>query len=375
MTKHTLFRTLFFTLLLTLTTTATFLIRLIWHLRRAKYPPPASLIVIPPLDASVERQENDDLLIRWRINSDSVRIYKGTDGIRQESLLVEVSGKKEALISGLAPRSRYYFELCFEGGEGDGQRIVVSEAILALQGASNLRDLGGYRTDDGRRTKWGLIYRSSELSTLTDDDFEYLLNLGIKQVCDLRTRQEIERRANRLPKELIALHKPIYKELPVGGWDFILNLHRLEETWLRGYTEHIIDQKAQAFGDLLRFLADANHLPIVIHCTAGKDRTGVLLALLLLALGVPEETVIADYSLSNLYYETLRQKMESDMMPLYRLKLTDKHLQPIFVANPAIMQATLKHIKDKYGSVMAYLRDAAGVEDEIIERLRTNLLQ
>jgi protein tyrosine/serine phosphatase len=67
--------------------------------------------------------------------------------------------------------------------------------------------------------------------------------------------------------------------------------------------------------------------------------------------------------------------MESDMMPLYRIKLTDKHLQPIFVANPVTMQATLKHIKENYGSVAAYLRDAAGVEDEVIEQLRENLLQ
>ncbi|MGB0388660.1 MAG: tyrosine-protein phosphatase [Ardenticatenaceae bacterium] len=345
---------------------------------KVQYAPPETLVIAPDVDLLVARQENDDLLVRWFVECASVGVYVGTqpDAIERGSPLAEVSGQSELLISGLDPAVRHYFELRFEGGECDGKGIVVSERFLPLQGATNFRDLGGYRTIDGRRVAWGRVYRSSQLSALSDKDLKYLLNLGLKQVCDLRTMREVALQPDRLPEELGYLHSPVHRaeEFPIRQRDVLFKRDRLREAWTKMYIDLLIDQKAQAFGNLLRRFADAEQLPIVFHCTAGKDRAGITSALLLLALGVPEEVVVADYSLSNLHYAQLSQKVQQRLPQIGWVGISIDQFQPFLEANPATLRATLAHIRTKYGSVLAYLHHAAALDHEVIARLKDNLL-
>jgi protein-tyrosine phosphatase len=249
---------------------------------------------------------------------------------------------------------------------------------LLLEGAPNFRDLGGYRTTDGRRVRVGQVYRSGALSELTETDLERLAALGIHQVFDLRTPEEVARNPDRLPDGVRYVPLP----LPTEGSSFsrivelIANLRRLDQLLLRGYTRVMIDSNARFFGDLLRRLAhDEQALPAVIHCTAGKDRAGMAAALLLAALGVPDETIVADYSLSSRHYALFHRLVSEQIAPLAPAGLTADDLHGLLVANPEVMRSALAHLRGRYGSIEAYLLKHAGLDAAALERLRERLLE
>jgi protein-tyrosine phosphatase len=141
------------------------------------------------------------------------------------------------------------------------------------------------------------------------------------------------------------------------------------------YMQIMIDANTALIGDLFRRLADPDQLPALIHCTAGKDRTGIASALLLLTLGVPEEVVIADYSLSNRYYDHFKKITEKTVAPLTRFGITTEDLRPLLSADPNRLRATFAYIEQRYGSLHNYLRRAAGIDDATLDALKENLLE
>ena len=144
-----------------------------------------------------------------------------------------------------------------------------------------------------------------------------------------------------------------------------------------------VDMQARAEGDGLRRTGDDacrraqsdDGLPAVIHCTAGKDRTGIASALLLAALGVPEDTIIADYSLTNRDYAHIYELVKAQMAPLMRFGLTADDLHPLMLANPETLRAALRYLHQHYGDVETYLRERAGVDEATLARLRNTLLE
>ncbi|MBZ0301038.1 MAG: tyrosine-protein phosphatase, partial [Anaerolineae bacterium] len=273
-------------------------------------------------------------------------------------------------------RTRPYFQVTLD----DEPPFVVAERALPLEGVANARDIGGYRTADGQRVRWGQVYRSGALGGATDADLEMLQALGIRLVCDLRSVDEVADDADRLPHN----PAPVYRHLPIEGGGrtrdqirtLLLNPHNLQALMDKTYTEHIIGQSGPIFGSMLRDMADPANLPILIHCTAGKDRTGVIVALLLAALGVPDEVIIADYSLSNRFFTTFRDfiagKFKQPQAFLFGIHIDD--FQPLITAPPQTMQHTLDYIRQRYGSVEAYLEQAAGVDADTLAALKANLL-
>jgi protein-tyrosine phosphatase len=176
--------------------------------------------------------------------------------------------------------------------------------VLPLQGGRNFRDLGGYRTADGRMVKWGLLYRSGQMHDLTAADYAYLQQREIRTVCDFRDTRE---RAGE-PSNWPAGHAP-----RILSDDYALDMSGMKlpgdpSTWtheqvVAGMTTTypmLLDQFRQQYRRMFAELL-AGNAPLAFHCTAGKDRTGVAAALLLSALGVPRATVIEDYLLSNRY--------------------------------------------------------------------------
>jgi protein-tyrosine phosphatase len=345
--------------------------------RWLRYPSPASLVVEPETEAAVLRLENGDVEIRWTHDSMPVRIYGGSrpDMIDRERPLAEISDDKRAVISDLDAKVRHYFELAF----ADGERVILAERILGIKGVPNFRDIGGYRTSDGRQVRWGRVYRSGTLYGLTDDDLLYLSQLQVKLICDLRTDDEMMSEPDRVPEGVNYARLPVHSRRSRSESSrqlraLIFNPPHLNKLMLEAYTQTMIDENAQSIGGALRGLANVDNLPAVIHCTAGKDRTGITIALLLLILGVPEEVVIADYSLSNLYYEAVRAIVKELVKPLLRLGVTMNDLYPLLIANPETLRAALVYLRQKYGSVDAYLREKAGVSDSEIAQLKANLL-
>lgn len=249
--------------------------------------------------------------------------------------------------------------------------------LLALEQAINFRDLGGYRTTDGRRVKWGRVFRSGTLSALSDSDLTTLRQLGVKQIFDLRSPKESVPAPDRVPEGADYVSLPVHSN--TGGARQMFSLfryyNRLEKVLFETYTRIYLERNAPVFGEILRRLAEEQGTPAVIHCTAGKDRTGIASALLLASLGVPESTIIADYSLTNRYHAPLAATIKQQMRVVERIGLNPDDMDPLLLANPETMKAALGYLQQRYGSIEAYLLQRAGIDETTLTRLRESLLE
>jgi protein-tyrosine phosphatase len=294
--------------------------------------------------------------------------------VLRSSPAVRVRGTNQADIAGLDADRRYYFGVVPDGEEG----IVVAERQVELEGAVNCRDLGGYETIDGRHIRWGQVFRSDSLARLTESDRVKVGELGLRLVIDFRTPNEVKKSPDRLP-ESGALS---YLNLPIahGEFDFVGAVERIkkgDDTWLTpgfmvaGYIQNV-DDFPGIWGEVIRRLTQAENRPLLFHCTGGKDRAGTCAALILLALGVPEETVIADHQLSNVFIADLIQKVYERIASY---GVDPQKLSPYFTAPRECIVSLLGHLRKAYGSPVGYLKRAAGLTEEILELLKEELLE
>jgi len=242
-----------------------------------------------------------------------------------------------------------------------------TEAVL-LAGAMNFRDLGGYHTTDGRRTRSGLVYRSNSLQELTADDIDVLRrHLRVTTVLDLRSPKEIERDGVG-PFVDDALH---YINIPF--------LHESSDTGQPGriseglvkrylsYLEFATDNVVRA----LETIADEKGLPLVFHCSAGKDRTGVLAALLLGCLGVDRETVVADYAAKQHAHDEIMEFLRR--RPSY-VDAVDDMDPSSFLSEPATMRDFLRTLDERHGGACGWAL-AHGLAEDVPARLKDLLLE
>jgi protein-tyrosine phosphatase len=240
------------------------------------------------------------------------------------------------------------------------------DRMIALEGAVNFRDLGGYETRDGRRTRWRTLFRADGLGELTETDLAVLRRLGIRTVIDLRSGSELERGRFDVEAHPVAFHHfPFIDELP-DAQDF----DRRPGLLGTQYLEIVRDAGSQILG-ALAVLAAPDALPAVFHCTAGKDRTGVLSAVVLSLLGVDEPTVVADYALSGAAMVRLRAKL---IAKYPEATATLEGIDEVFSADPAQMEQLLDHVQETYGSVGAYI-EGLGSGPGLVDSLRAGLLE
>ena len=248
-------------------------------------------------------------------------------------------------------------------------------ARIELEGALNFRDLGGYPTADGRTVRTGLVFRSDGLHALTEADCAVVGGLGLRTVYDLRRDVERERRPSIAHTEglevtVLAMGEdgPVTQQFEL--LDLVLNgeLPRADDEFMTGEYTRMLDENAALFGTLLSGLAEPDALPALFHCTAGKDRTGVAAALLLLLLGVDRETVLDDYELTNEYRSNRRI---AELTPQLGAAGVDvDNVRALLSARRPVLEGALDHV----GDVDPYLRGPAGMTPETIERLRALLL-
>ncbi|MEU7144655.1 tyrosine-protein phosphatase [Nocardia sp. NPDC046473] len=230
----------------------------------------------------------------------------------------------------------------------------------------NFRDLGGYPTEDGRTVRWGRLFRSDSLGKLRGEDVARFQDLGITTVIDLRYPWEIEARG-RVPQHdsltyhnLSIEHRPydqaaLGPEIEIGPY--------LAERFAEVATDGVEEIRRA-----LEVIAEADG-PTVFHCAAGKDRTGLLAALVLTLLGVSEEQIIEDFALTELATE----RFVADWHAAY----PDKVLTwPGYGRAPAeVMRLFLAALAAEHGSVRGYTTELLGVDDDLIATLRRNLLE
>jgi protein-tyrosine phosphatase len=294
---------------------------------------------------------------------------------RPAALLGALAAAALACGSSAPPESRAIPHL-LEGSAREAARR------LPFDGAYNARDLGGYVGAGGRRVRWGVVYRSDALGDLSDADVVYFARLGVRQVVDFRSQLEREQAPDRLPAAPAPrlVLRPIFGEgLDPGELRERLlsgdaRPEQLEAMLVEGNRAFVTDF-APVYGAFLRDLAAEENLPLLFHCTAGKDRAGFAAAALLLALGVTREAVMQDYLKTNEYSasSTDRTLMMLRVASLFRT--TPEEARPLFEARPEYLQAAFDTIDARYGGEVAFLRDGLGLDEATLSRLRANLLE
>ncbi len=239
---------------------------------------------------------------------------------------------------------------------------------VALELASNLRDLGGYATAAGRRIRSGLLYRSAALPRLSEADRAIIAGLGLRTVCDFRG----ERERAAVPIMIPGAQSVSLPVEPIVGAGLRDIMETREATGadlmslLRGaYEDYAIGCHAQ-FGRLFARVLAPGALPLMFHCSAGKDRTGFATALLMTALGVDAATIMDDYLATNRLWR--RDTVPSrDFAPDLKQILLGAHAE--------LLEAAFAAIRREYGTVDAYFETALGLDRSARGRLRDLLLE
>ncbi len=278
-------------------------------------------------------------------------------------------GEKYVTVSTTRP----YFWVQRQGGKG----LWTAERLLPLEGGRNFRDLGGYATASGRHVRWGLVFRSGAMSGLTPNDYAYLGKLGIRTVCDFRTNDE----RNAEPNAWVQNAKIDYwtRDYGMSGGNLgalFADISKLTRETMRttmiGLYRKFPKEQAPAYKEMFARLLSRN-LPLAFNCTAGKDRAGIGAALLLTALGVPYETVMQDFLLTN---ETLTAAVLKKDKSLSRVMaaLPPEVAQPLVGVERAYLDAAFEQIRTDYGSVEAYLENELGFGPKARKALQKRLL-
>ncbi|WYZ45494.1 hypothetical protein EsH8_VIII_000810 [Colletotrichum jinshuiense] len=261
-----------------------------------------------------------------------------------------------------------------------------------IPGLPNFRDAGGYPIDTqpGRILKPGVIFRSAEPSRLTDEGIARLQNLGITHVYDLRSTIELKRLAQagtscdvREWPGAKRIFVPVFRDQDYGPEAIALRYQNYSSNGTEGFTK--------AYADILRTASEPGHpndpfrtilshlatpeppSPLLVHCTAGKDRTGVICALILSLCGVSDDVVAHEYSLTDIGLQDRREEIVNHLLATEALKGNPEGARRMIGSPKQSMLATLARLREEYGSVESYVRNRCRLSAEAIEQIRTNL--
>ena len=253
---------------------------------------------------------------------------------------------------------------------------------LPFTGAHNFRDLGGYKTEDGRTLKWGKLYRSDDLHLLTDEDLKYLSRLNIKSVVDFRSDEERGAEPDRLTPNMTQVLLPIkfqpkeIGDIPLASFMKDVTLGNIDASnLLRDFNIVIVTEFVQEYKKFFRHIVENNAEPIVFHCTAGKDRAGFASAMILSVLGVPREKVIEDYLLTNTY---VKDHVDSAMLEIEMktfFQADTDNLRKIHLVEERYIQAAFDTIDSEWGSMDNFISGALSLTEEDILKLKDFYLQ
>ncbi|MFV8818552.1 tyrosine-protein phosphatase [Haliea sp. E17] len=325
------------------------------------------------------REASGDYHVQWEQSSPDTQV--------QIEPLADVQSVQErdeaglrARFSGLPAGNRHFFRL----SDQHGNELLAAERRLGMHGTPNFRDYGGYTGADGRRVKWGYLFRSGQLAHLSDADLELLASLDLELVCDFRQTMEQVTHPSRLPEagQPRVLNVPV---IPGNSSSFFAQAeeHRAAlDNYTRqdmfdfmcGINRDFAEGQRDTFARVFREILELEAGRFLVHCSAGKDRTGFAAALMLLALGVPREVVMQDYLLTGNYFdpelELQRVRKKYDLH-----HLNSDVVLPILEVHEDYLAAALASIDSNFGSVERYLEEGLGLGPEGLAELRRRYLE
>jgi protein-tyrosine phosphatase len=339
---------------------------------------------IPFTEASVSLSAtdagHDGYKIAWKAPGvTAVSVYAGKDPLHINYDVPVLKGDTTGQLNVDMPSGgRWYFALTPDRGGS----LVVADRSLHLATAPNFRDAGGYRAADGKWVRMGLLYRSDQLDRLGPEDLATLHADGIHLVCDLRTDAERAQGKDRLPDGAVALIADVAgsnsnssnlgKMLSDPGQaERMLGDGRGAQLMIEANRQFVSAPSAlAAYKAVFERLADPAMLPGVYHCTAGKDRTGWAQAVFLSIMGVPRDTILRDYLLSNEFLQAKNDRMYA----MVKGRMDPDWLRPLMEVWPDYLNAAFDEVDKRYGSMDRYLHEGLGLSDQTLQALRHEFL-
>lgn len=335
----------------------------------------ASAAALQP--GEVRRIDDGKVEISWS-DADSVTVYvtRSADApLAEAEVVVRGDRSGRAMVAAPAGERRYF--MLKDGG--DGSVVRMAERVLPLQQGSNFRDLGGYTGAEGRKVRWGKLYRSGAMPMLTERDWGLVESLGIGTVVDLRSTDE---RAV-APDELDDRTGALFVSNDYGMKGLLADMTGGDGEYAYRKTGKALAPQYRSL--FRRLLADDG--AVLYHCSAGQDRTGIASALVLSALGVDRQTILADYHLS-----TAMRRPQFEMPPLNPADWPGNPIVAFYVAmqkgpegykpQPLYSPKGVSHlvqffevIEREYGSVEGYLANELGIKEPEVARLRALYLE
>uniref|UniRef100_A0AAU2JR16 Tyrosine-protein phosphatase n=1 Tax=Streptomyces sp. NBC_00049 TaxID=2903617 RepID=A0AAU2JR16_9ACTN len=315
---------------------------------------------IPFTEATVTAAPDGSFTLKWKA--------KGTKRveIKANGKVVAKGGPEgQAVVTGLPAADRQWFDFDPERGEG----LRLADRLIKLDGTANFRDAGGYRTTTGQWVKMGEVYRSDALNKLTGNDLAKLQRLRVKTVFDLRMQDERTKDADKVPAGATYVVADVFagsgsfQAMPKTPDEAVQAMIAAEKAMVSG------EGGKKAYTQVVEGIGNDRSRSVLFHCTAGKDRTGWANATLLTALGVPRETVEADYLASNDYRKAANDAILSHL-PAPQAAV----YKPLLDVRPEYLNSGYDEVKATYGSFDRYLKDGLGVDARELKQLKKDLL-
>ncbi|MFJ9548466.1 tyrosine-protein phosphatase [Streptomyces erythrochromogenes] len=317
---------------------------------------------IPFTEATVTAGADGSFTLEWKAPG------TGRVEIRANGKVVAKGGAQgRAVVTGLPAADRQWFD--FKAQHGQGLRLA--DRLVKLDGTANFRDAGGYRTATGQWVKMGEVYRSDALNRLTPADLATLRRLHVRTVFDLRMEDERTKDADKVPVGAAYVVADVFagsgsfQTMPRTPDEAVKAMVDAERAMVSGAGGK------KAYAQVLEGIERDRHRDrsVLFHCTAGKDRTGWANAALLTALGVPRQTVEADYLASNDYRKAANDAILSHL-PAQQAAV----YKPLLDVRPEYLNAGYDEVRATYGSFDRYLEDGLGIDARELKQLKKDLL-
>lgn len=332
----------------------------------------------PNITVVCEENAVGNCVVKWEISpalDGYVRVYRAqTPDEAPETTPVagaDISDGKVTIVSE-NPLKRYYYTVVFN----DKYRVKTATRNVSISGIQNFRDVGGYKSSTFKKksTRYGMIYRSARIDRPDASALKELRNLGIKTVIDLREPSEkdtacIDHSWAKWVNAPISIHNMM--EILGQIEDGVVQQDSIGELVKRFNRDILARHNSDSYKQVLKVMLDRDNYPIVIQSLSGSGRTGIFLAMLMAVLGVDDDAIASDYSMSNRYYSIPLGSHKGYYLPTN----SQEALTTIYTAKEEFLKAAADEIKQNYGSAEGYLQQVVGLTEKEISTLQEMLLE